>query len=117
MKEASTEFSINAIREKVLAIVQFGPPTQASGFVPATYYQVTIDPAQISPSGQYIRFGKARGDEIVGWQRCEALTVVEILGKWDDAKTPEDQEFAFGDKGEVTMMISGAAMAQMEASK
>ena len=36
------------------AIVMFGPPTQASGTRAGTYYQVTLDPAMVSPSGEYI---------------------------------------------------------------
>lgn len=64
---------------KCAAIVQFGPPTDTSGFRPAEYFQVTIDPNMASPSGEFIRFGFYGGDEIVGWQRVEAMTVCEVL--------------------------------------
>jgi len=43
---------------------------------------VTIDPKCTSPSGKFIRFGHNPGDEILGWQKADMLTVVEILGKW-----------------------------------
>lgn len=68
------------IDRKVRAIVQFGPATATSGMVAGTYYQVTIDPNMASPNGEYIRFGFYQGDELVGWQRIEAMTVCEVLG-------------------------------------
>jgi len=71
------------IAEKVFAIVCFGRPTNTTGMRAADYYQVTIDPNTLSPSGEYIRFGLYQGDEITGWQRVEAMTVVEMLGPSD----------------------------------
>ena len=72
------------ISKKCLAIVMFGPPTETSGFRPAEFYQVTIDPKYVSPTGIYIRFGKYPGDEITGWQRIEALTICEVLAEYRD---------------------------------
>lgn len=72
------------IKKKSIAIVKFGPagfPTD--GVRPAEYFQVTIDPAFVSKSGDYIRFGQTAGDEIMGWQRVKALTVVEVLAEFD----------------------------------
>jgi hypothetical protein len=74
--------------KKCLAIVMFGPATPTSGTRPAEYYTVTIDPTKRSPSGEYIRFGLHKGDEINGWQRVAALTVVEILAEFD-GEVPE----------------------------
>ena len=72
------------------AIVMFGPPTAASGTRAGVYYQVTIDPTMVSPSGDYIRFGTTEGDEIQGWQRIAAITVCEVLGEYaDDGGYPE----------------------------
>ncbi len=71
------------ITKKSVVIVRFGPggfPTD--GFKPAEYFQVTIDPSFVSKSGQFIRLGQNQGDEIVGWQRVEALTVVEVLAEY-----------------------------------
>jgi hypothetical protein len=94
--------NIVEIREKVVAIVMFGPGGFATdGFKPAEYYQVTIDPQCISPSGKFVRFGENPGDEIRGWQRCAAMSVVEILGKWDDDKPPQLQ---YGTQNVVGMM-------------
>ena len=101
----STGFPIVDIEKKCTAIVKFGPAGFATdGIRPAEYFQVTIDPSQISPSGEFIRFGNTLGDEIIGWQRAAALTVVEILGEWVDEKPPE---FHFGESGKVTMMVQG----------
>lgn len=69
------------INKKIVAIVQFGPATKTSGMRLAEYYQVTIDPEYVSPTGEYIRFGKNDGDELLGWQRVDALTVVEVLAE------------------------------------
>lgn len=67
----------------------FGPATPTSGTKAGTYFQVTIDPAMVSPSGEYIRFG-GDGDEIHGWQRVDAMTICEILGEYaEDGTYPE----------------------------
>jgi len=73
---------------KTVAIVKFGPATVTSGFRPGEYFQVTVDPMKVSPSGEYIRFGMYPGDEIQGWQRVDALTILETLGEWDGDTPP-----------------------------
>lgn len=80
------EMAVKSIDKKCVAIVQFGPATTTSGMRPAEYYQVTIDPKYVSPSGEYIRFGQHPGDEIQGWQRIEAITICEILAWYDGDK-------------------------------
>lgn len=94
---------IGEISERIVAIVRFGPggfPTD--GFRAGEYFQVTIDPEHISPSGEFIRFGNYQGDEIVGWQRCKAITLVEVLGTWERGQnTPT---LRYGDAGIVPMM-------------
>lgn len=87
-----------------LAIVCFGPATPSTGLRPADYYQVTIDPNCCSPSGKYIRFGLYRGDEITGWQRVEAMTVVEILGDSDKTLPDDLTGYKKVDGATVTMM-------------
>jgi len=100
----NTTFSIIDIEQKCVAIVKFGPAGFATdGFRPAEYYQVTIDPQKISPYGEFIRFGSNPGDEIMGWQRAAALTVVEILGFWDKEEPPI---LIYGDAGKVTMTVA-----------
>ena len=77
------EIQITEIKQKIVAIVKFGPAGFATdGTNPGEYYQVTISPEFISPSGEFIRFGQTNGDEITGWQRAEAITIIEILGLW-----------------------------------
>lgn len=71
---------------KCRAIVRFGPETPTGGMRPAEYFQVTIDPNMVSPSGSHIRFGSYKGDELVGWQRVNAMTVCEVLEKTPEAK-------------------------------
>lgn len=72
------------ITKKSVVIVRFGPGGFPNdGFRPAEYYQVTIDPSHVSKSGEYIRLGQTPGDEIVGWQRVAALTVVEVLAEFN----------------------------------
>lgn len=102
MSEIKTEGV--AIKEKVRAIVQFGPPTVTSGLRPAEYFQVTIDPNMKSPTGEFIRFGQYHGDEITGWQRISAMTVCEMLGKSE--KDPLGMDGYTVEKGaEVVMRV------------
>lgn len=89
--------------KKTTVIIKFGPATATDGMRPAEYYQVTIDPQNISPSGDFIKFGATNGDEIMGWQRCAALTVIEVLGEWEDGLAAKDQIFNFGEQGVVTI--------------
>jgi len=76
------------VNKKCLAIVMFGPATPVSGTRPAEYYQVTIDPALRSKSGEYIRFGLNKSDEIHGWQKVSSMTVCEVL-KTFEGEVPE----------------------------
>jgi len=101
-----SEWIAKPIKQKCVAIVRFGPAGGLTdGFRPAEYFQVTLDPKAVSPSGEFVRFGQNDGDEILGWQRCAALTVVEILGDWgDDGSKPE---LAFGTGG-LTMLQKAA---------
>lgn len=97
------ELHITEIKEKIVAIVKFGPAGFPSdGTKAGEYFQVTIDPHLISPSGEFIRFGNNNGDEIIGWQRSEAITIVEILGSYGDSDTPL---LAYGDLGSVLMPV------------
>lgn len=95
MEMSSEMVRIKDINKKCIAIVRFGPSGfSTDGFRPGEYYQVTIDPNRVSPSGEFIRFGvhgngsSGIGDELCGWQRCEALCVVEILGEWIGEEPP-----------------------------
>jgi len=72
---------VSEITEMMIAIVQFGPPTDSDGLKSGEYFQVCIDPEHFSLCGQFIRFGPYPGDEIVGWQRADRLYVVSELFK------------------------------------
>lgn len=47
------------------------------------YYQVTLDPAKVSPSREYIRLGEIAGDEFTGWVKVEDVSIIEVLGEFD----------------------------------
>ncbi len=68
----------------VRAIVMFGPASAAMGTKAGDFYQVTIDPNMTSAQRKFIRFGCYKGDEIIGWQRVDAMTVLETLGPNDE---------------------------------
>lgn len=68
------------VKEKIAAIVCFGPATATTGMRSGEFFQVTIDPNMVSPLGGYLRFGRHAGDEIQGWQRIDGITVMETLG-------------------------------------
>lgn len=92
MESPGTVFMKSKTIKKCKAIVMFGPPTVNSGLRPATYYQVTIDPSKVSPNGDYIRFGMTPGDELVGWQKVDGITVCEILGEYNEDGTYPDSD-------------------------
>jgi len=78
------------ITHKCVAIVKFGPAGfDTDGMRPAEYFQVTIDPSLVSKSGEYIRFGQHTGDEIQGWQRIKAMTVIEVLADYEGEVPPD----------------------------
>jgi hypothetical protein len=73
---------VSEIKERIVAIVQFGPPTDSDGLAPGKFFQVTIDPELFSPCQSFIRFGRYQGDEIVGWQRADCIYMVAQIGVW-----------------------------------
>lgn len=104
------EVLVADIVEKCTAIVKFGPAGfSTDGMKLAEYYQVTIDPEKISPSGNFIRFGTTQGDELVGWQRAAALTVVEVLALWANVTEFDEHGLPlllYGTSGKITMMVT-----------
>jgi hypothetical protein len=71
--------------QKIVSIVKFKNTNDGSPFQTRTiYFQVTIDPDNVSPSEAYIRFGETPGDEIIGWQEVELLEIVETLAVADE---------------------------------
>ena len=55
-------------------------------------YQVsiTLEDKQLSPRGDYIRFG-GDGDEIVGWQPCDNIVIDEVLEYLELSTTSDDR--------------------------
>ena len=83
VKVNNFDIEVTQVSQRLVAIVKFGPAGfTGDGMKAGEYYQVTVDPRKISPSGAFIRFGDYPGDEVVGWQRCQAMSIVEILGDW-----------------------------------
>jgi hypothetical protein len=87
---------IEAITKKQVAIVSFDQDLKNAKMLNALghpaprviTYQVTLDPARLSPEGQFVRFGQwsdglGAGDEITGWILLDDLTVEEILAEHD----------------------------------
>jgi hypothetical protein len=72
---------VSEIKETIIAIVRFGPPSDNDGLRAGEYYQVCINPYNFSQCGTFIRFGHHPGDEITGWQRADCLYVVSELYK------------------------------------
>lgn len=77
------------ITRKTGAIIMLGAPTENSGMRLGEYFQATLDPDMVSPSGEYLRFDQTiqRG-ELHGWQRIECLTVCELLNSCPDYEAP-----------------------------
>lgn len=73
---------VSEVNERIVAIVQFGPPVETDGLKPGQFFQVTIDPYKFSPDQEYIRFGAYPGDEIIGWQHADSIYVVSELIKF-----------------------------------
>lgn len=79
---------LKSLKGPVIAIVSYllsdgGPPDYPR---PGKFYQVTIDPAALSPSGEFIRFGSCHGDEIMGWQSLEEIVIEEILAEYAEGQ-------------------------------
>jgi hypothetical protein len=87
---------IEAITKKQVAIVSFDRDLKNAKILDdlghpsmrVVTYQVTLDPARLSPEGQFVRLGQwgdglGAGDEITGWVLLDDLTVEEILAEHD----------------------------------
>ena len=93
---------VKEFKEKTVCIVKFNNP-ELPNQVAGRFYQVTIDPGKLSPSKNFIRLGSHPGDELLGWQPTEWLSIEEILGTWDGDNLPVLQ---YGRNDGVTMQIS-----------
>lgn len=91
MSELFNVIDVTKLERPILAIVRLKPENKEKrdiGGVLTPYYQVTIDPAHLAPSKEFIRFGKVHGDEIMGWRPVDDIIVEEVLGEYEEACSP-----------------------------
>jgi hypothetical protein len=82
MKELTVyDAPIGNITRRTVCIVRFDQPLSVNDIRPGVFYQVTIDPEQIS--GDFIRFG-GPGDEITGWQLLAFMRICHVIAVADD---------------------------------
>jgi hypothetical protein len=87
---------IDTITKKQVAIVSFDQDLKNAKLLNdlghpsmrVVTYQVTLDPARLSPEGQFVRFGQysdglGQGDEMTGWILLDDLTIEEVLAEED----------------------------------
>jgi hypothetical protein len=78
------------IKKRSVCIVCFGPYDELQGVgSPGRFFQVTIDPDKASPDGKFLRLGTFDGDEILGWQLANTLSVCSVLAEWDGDTPPK----------------------------
>lgn len=91
MSEIHNIIDIEKLERPILAIVRLSPENKErrdmAGMV-TPFYQVTIDPENLSPSREFIRFGKTHGDEIMGWRPVTDIIVEEVIGQYKEGWTP-----------------------------
>jgi hypothetical protein len=91
MSEILNVIDIEKLERPILAIVRLAPENKEKrdmAGVLTPFYQVTIDPANLSPTKEFIRFGKVHGDEIMGWRPVEDVVVEEVMGEYEDGCAP-----------------------------
>jgi hypothetical protein len=88
MSEIHNIIDIDKLQRPILAIVRLAPENKErrdmAGML-TPFYQVTIDPSSMSPSKEFIRFGRVHGDEITGWRPVSDILVEEVLGEYTEA--------------------------------
>lgn len=79
------EIDVKGLKHPILAIVRLNSESKEKrdfAGVITPYYRVTIDPANLSPSGEFIRFGDTQGDEITGFRPVADVLIEEIIGEY-----------------------------------
>lgn len=96
MSEIHNVIDIEKLDRPIVAIVRLAPENKEKrdmAGVITPFYQVTIDPQNMSPSREFIRFGGVHGDEIVGWRPVTDIIVEEVIGQYAEGwKPPEITE-------------------------
>lgn len=83
------EFDIRNLKHPIVAIVRYRHDVETMGpDVPRAgkFYQVTIAPSHLSPSGEFIRFGAVHGDELLGWQEVDDIYIEEVMAEYEPAE-------------------------------
>lgn len=93
LKDALNPVQFTQFTVKTVCIVKFNNPSLPDR-TPGRFYMVTVDPSKLSPTTNFIRFGDNPGDELLGWQQTDWITVLEILGEWPDDGTPPTLEYS-----------------------
>lgn len=73
-----SEINMAELERPIVVIAHFegiGPLPQN----PAVHFQVTVDPSKVSPSGAFIAFDSANGDQLFGWMQRSMIRVDEVL--------------------------------------
>lgn len=94
MTDEPKELTLADVDRPIIAIVALKSQREAKEqMMPQMhlpYYQVTIDPNPCrgttngySPSGNFIRFGYAQGDELTGWQPAHEIEIFEVVAEID----------------------------------
>jgi hypothetical protein len=79
------ELDPKSLKNPILAIVRLASDDKVKrdhAGVSTPYYQVTIDPKEISPSGEFIYFGNTHGDQLTGWRPLTDVVVEETIGEY-----------------------------------
>jgi len=78
------------IDKPIIAIVHFKSDEAAAEVGhKLVHYQVTMYPehnegkTQLSPTGDFIRFGEVQGDELTGWQDTSNIVMDEMLFNYE----------------------------------
>lgn len=97
MTEAVNQMVVTDLDQPIVAIVAMKSQCEAKEIMPGMhlpYYQVTVDPRPcdgttngFSPSRAFIRFGRAPGDELQGWQPAHEIEIFEVLAEFEADET------------------------------
>lgn len=91
IEDTENAIDIASLDRPILAIVRLKSEKKelrdAHGVL-TPYYQVTIDRENISPSGDFIRFGGTNGDEITGWRPLDDIVIEETIGQYAEGSEP-----------------------------
>lgn len=80
------EIDVKSLKRPLLAIIRLRSENKERrdlAGVLTPYYRVTLDPINLSPSQEFIRFGDTHGDELMGFRPTEDIVVEEVIGEYE----------------------------------